>query len=91
MNRNQSGIRIENSGLGAGLGLGFLVADASVGSARTQAAGAGEPRLQITARVYNYAAVSRGTLLGAETRNRSHRDEAARGILGPSEMSKRRF
>jgi hypothetical protein len=66
MNRNHSGIRLENSGLGGGLGLGFLVAVASVGSARTQAAGSVEPRLQIMARVYNYAVVSRGTLLGAE-------------------------
>jgi len=66
MNWNQSGIRIENSGLGAGLGLGFLLAIGSVGSARTQAASSVEPRLQIIARVYNYAVVSRGTLLGAE-------------------------
>jgi len=66
MNRNRSGIGLENSGLGAGLGLGFLLAVASVGSARTQARGGAEPSLQITARVYNYAAVSRETLLGAE-------------------------
>ena len=66
MNRNHSGVRIGNSGLGAGLGLGFLLAVASVGSARTQATGEAEPSLQITARVYNYAVVSRGTLLGAE-------------------------
>ena len=66
MNGNHSGIRLENSGLGAGLGLGFLLAVASAGSARTQARGGAEPRLQIIARVYNYAAVSRGTLLGAE-------------------------
>jgi len=66
MNRGHSGVRIGSSGLGAGLGLGFLLVVASVGSARTQATGSADPSLKITARVYSYAAVSRGTLLGAE-------------------------
>ncbi len=61
-----SGLRIGNSGVSAGLGLGFPLAVASVGSAGAQATGGVEPSLRIKVRVYNYAEASRGTLLRAE-------------------------
>ena len=61
-----SGFGAENSELRRGVALAILLAVAFAGCAGQRVMGGVEPRSQITVRIYNYAGVSRRTLLGAE-------------------------
>ena len=61
-----SGFGTGNSKLRRDVALAILLTVAFTGFAGQHVMGGVEPRFQITVRIYNYAGVSRGTLLGAE-------------------------